>query len=314
MHPYRISRSIATMRGVIPTFLLAWTIAGCASVPQTECDEILSVDNQGSEESRGFHLKGVRLFDRGKLPASAVAFERAIEVDQSNGSAHNNLGLLLYQQRKLSLAAAEFELAGTLMPEDPIPKNNLGMTLEAAGRGEESLDYYSQAYELSPNKPLYLGNLVRTRIRLGEKDESVFEQLRELLFIETRPDWIEWINDQLALDMNPMLDRGPPPPDLGSKNKNKSPPPTRTERLAPDQLAPNQLAPHQLAPNQLAPNQLAPHQRSEFHPGQGILPKRVEGNESIMIAPPYSSGEIELEEVSPLPRIQPGTVVPGEPL
>jgi len=33
-----------------------------------------------------------------------------------------------------------------------------------------------------------------------------------------------------------------------------------------------------------------------------------------MIAPPYNSGEIELEEVSPLPRKLPETVVPGEPL
>ena len=38
-----------------------------------------------------------------------------------------------------------------------------------------------------PRRSRYiLGNLVRTRIRLGENDESVVAQLKELLFMETQ--------------------------------------------------------------------------------------------------------------------------------
>ncbi|MEM9644874.1 MAG: hypothetical protein AAF989_07760, partial [Planctomycetota bacterium] len=63
--------------------------------------------------------------------------------------------------------------------------------------------------ELAPLNPVYLGNLIRTRIRLGETDESVVAQLQELRFIEQREDWILWIDRQLALELNPTLDRGP---------------------------------------------------------------------------------------------------------
>jgi Tfp pilus assembly protein PilF len=222
MYSYRIIRSIASRLGMAVLLLaIAFMMCGCASVRQSGCDEILSVGGSSSEQSNVHYLKGVRMFDHGKLPAAEEAFERAISLDYENGSAHNNLGLIYYQQRKLPEAASEFEIATQMMPEDATPWNNLGMTLEAAGKGHESLEYYHQAYELSPRKSLYLGNLVRTRIRLGENDESVIEQLRELLFIEKRPEWIEWTNDQLALKMNPNLDRGPAPPNLDSKNKKK---------------------------------------------------------------------------------------------
>jgi len=183
------------------------------------CDEILSAGNDGSEQSQGHQRKGVRLFDKGKFQAAADEFKHAISFQHENGSAHNNLGLVYFQQKKMSDAAKEFEIAAQFLPEDPTPWNNLGMTLEAAGRGLEAIEYYQQAYELAPENPLYLGNLVRTRIRLGENDESVIAQLKELLFMETRPDWVCWITDQLALEINPMLDRGPVQPNLLSKNK-----------------------------------------------------------------------------------------------
>ena len=222
MRHYRIDRSIASMRRVA-VLLVAMVVStvGCTALRDSGCDEILSIGSDGVEQSRSQHLKGVRLFDHGKFQAAAEAFERAISLEYENGSAHNNLGLVYYQQRKLSDAAREFETAAQFLPDDATPWNNLGMTLEAAGRGLESVEYYQHAYELAPEKPLYLGNLVRTRIRLGENDESVIEQLKELLFIETRPDWVKWINDQLVLVMNPELDRGPAPPNLNSKLKSK---------------------------------------------------------------------------------------------
>lgn len=202
---------------------LTFSTSGCAKLRDSGCDEILSISTGGgaSEQSRAQYFKGIRLYDHAKYPAATEAFERAISLDFENGSAHNNLGLTHFQQRKLSLAAAEFEIAAQLLPEDARPCNNLGMTLEAAGRGLEAIDFYQQAYEIEPQNPKYLGNLVRTRIRLGEKDESVIEQLKELLFIETRADWIAWINDQLAIDINPLLDRGPTPPNLNSQKKSE---------------------------------------------------------------------------------------------
>jgi tetratricopeptide (TPR) repeat protein len=198
-------------------FLLA--TQGCSSLAPPSCDDLIGLAKGGSRASRVHQHKGVKLVDHGKLPAAAKAFEKAIALNRNNGTAHNNLGLVYFQQRRFADAAAEFDIAAQLLPEDPTPWNNLGMTLEATGRGLESLEFYSQAYELAPTNPLYLGNFVRTRIRLGENDDTVIDQLKELQFIETRPDWLDWIADQLTLQLNPMLDRGPPPPSLNANKK-----------------------------------------------------------------------------------------------
>ncbi len=237
------------------------------------CDEILSVGRDGLEQSQDHQTKGVKLFDKGKLQAAADEFQRAISFQHENGSAHNNLGLVYFQQRKMSEAAKEFEIAAQFLPEDPTPWNNLGMTLEAAGRGLESIEYYQHAYELSPEKSLYLGNLVRTRIRLGENDESVIAQLKELLFIETRPEWVSWITDQLALELNPMLDRGPVQPNLDSKNR------TNTSARKGGQL-PSML------PSQ--PTHAAPIVNSN--------------GESIFLGPSQQIPDFEYEAVLPKPR------------
>ena len=37
----------------------------------------------------------------------------------------------------------------------------------------------------------------------------MIDRLRYLAFIETRPDWVSWIDEQLAIHLNPTLDRGP---------------------------------------------------------------------------------------------------------
>ncbi len=238
MRQNRIARSIASM-GICCSFCIF--NLGCKTLRNAGCDEILSVSQDGLEQSEGHQNKGVKLFDKGKLQGAAEEFQRAISFQHENGSAHNNLGLVFFQQRKMSEAAKEFETAAQFLPEDPTPWNNLGMTLEAAGRGQEAIEYYEHAYELAPEKPLYLGNLVRTRIRLGENDESVTAQLKDLLFLETRPDWVNWITDQLALDMNPMLDRGPVQPNLNSKSKSSPKPDPQTQPVPPSgsiQIAP----------------------------------------------------------------------------
>lgn len=188
--------------------LLIALLAGCRGLHSPATIEANGFSVQAGK-SRYLLEKGVKHYQRGELEPAATAFEQAVAANPTNAAAHNNLGLVRYEQHQLFHAATHFESAAELRPNDPRPLNNLGMTLEAGGKGFEAIEYYSLANELAPTNPLYLGNLLRTRIRLGENDESVIAQLKELRFIESRPDWIGWIDRQLALEMNPYLDRGP---------------------------------------------------------------------------------------------------------
>jgi Flp pilus assembly protein TadD len=140
---------------------------------------------------------------------------KAVRADRTYAPAHNNLGLAYFENFDLFRAALSFQEAMRLAPQSPEPQNNLGLTFEAAGRPQSAIEHYQAAHDLAPTEPEFLGNLLRARLRTNETPEMLREELRQLLFIERRPDWIDWIEDQLELVSNPNFDRGPESPELG---------------------------------------------------------------------------------------------------
>jgi tetratricopeptide (TPR) repeat protein len=198
---------------------LAVGIVGCASLTDTN-DAIIRVQSrQDAAEAGRLTLQGVKAMQSGEIDRAVARFMSALQADASYGPAHNNLGLLHYEQGNLYQAVLAFEQAMDLMPQDPIVYYNLGLTLEAAGRTDEALDLYWQAVEMEPTNPNFLGNLVRLRIRLGEHGPDVITQLQDLVLIETKPAWRSWADQQLAIEFNPSLDRGPETPDFNSSSE-----------------------------------------------------------------------------------------------
>ena len=153
-------------------------------------------DEQRAER---LHQRGVQLVKQGRLEKAEAAFHNALLSDESHGPAHNNIGLLYYGKGDLYSAAWSFERAIESLPERPEPVNNLGMTLEAAGRLHEAVEMYQTAWSLEPSNPEFLGNLVRAKLRRGDRDYSVLEELQELVFIETRPEWRVFAQQQLTM-------------------------------------------------------------------------------------------------------------------
>lgn len=175
---------------------------------ETELIHTSVASSHANSQAEHVFKKGLAQFESGNTERSMSLFERAIALDPTHGRAHNNLGLIQFERRRLAKAANLFHSAIEFLPEDPTPVNNLGMTLEAGGRVDEAIELYRQANMMDPSNPKSLGNLVRLKIRLGEEDELVRQQLMELAMIEHRPQWVRWVQDKLALDLNPMLDRG----------------------------------------------------------------------------------------------------------
>jgi len=188
--------------------------SGCALLDDHKESVIRVETSRNSAKAQRLTLAGVKAMNTGHVDYAFDKFMEAIAADESYGPAHNNLGLLHYDQGELYDAVLSFERATELMPGDPIVFYNLGLTLEAAGRVHEAMDLYWQAVEMDPTNPNFLGNLVRLRVRLGENSPEVVAQLQDLILIETRPDWRQWADRQLALDMNDMLDRGPDAPEF----------------------------------------------------------------------------------------------------
>lgn len=164
---------------------------------------------QGSNALRAKPVSGIADVDK-----AAAKFTAAIAADPSFGPAHNNLGLLHYEQGNLYQAVIAFEEAMRWLPDDGSVVYNLALALEAAGQVPEALELYFRAVELEPTNPIFLGNLVRLRLRMGDRGPDVESQLSDLVLIETRPTWRAWADRKLALELNPLLDRGPANPEF----------------------------------------------------------------------------------------------------
>ena len=133
------------------------------------------------------------------LHKAEALLQKALVADVRYGPAHNTLGMLYFYQHKLYLAAWEFDHASRLMPDYAEPLNNLGLTYEAAERLDPAIGYYQMALELCPTNPVYIGNLAKARMRQGANVDEVRGLLQELVFYDSRQEWIAWARDNMGL-------------------------------------------------------------------------------------------------------------------
>ncbi len=276
--------------------LMAATVVGCASLTGRN-ESIIQVEtSRDAVKAKRLTLAGVKAMNTGHLDYAFDRFMEAVAVDETYGPAHNNLGLLHYDQGELYDAVLSFERASELMPTDPIVFYNLGLALEAAGRVHEAMDLYWQAVEMDPTNPNFLGNLVRLRVRLGENSPEVIAQLQDLVLIETRPEWRRWADRQLALNMNPMLDRGPAPFefDTGQQRESNGEPASvkRVIDLTPNLedssgvSQPQSSIPAPPLPGPIGSERSSPTIQRKDHPVDQILPEPMLDSGSLEILPP----------------------------
>ena len=134
-----------------------------------------------------------------KTTRPAKAFQTALSADLFFGPAHNNLGTVYLRQQKYYLAAWEFQYAEQLMPHQAEPRNNLGLVYEAVGKLDDAANSYEQALDLEPENPRIAGNLARVYIRGNRTDDKTRKLLESIVMKDTRPDWIAWARERLAL-------------------------------------------------------------------------------------------------------------------
>ena len=193
-----------TKRLVILFSVLSVASIGCSSLQRSwsETERVVldgNCDPANESASQKLLYEAERLLDHGKAIRAEKKLLEAITLNPDLGAAHNNLGLIYFSRRQLYEAAHAFNRAIVLMPTSGLPHNNLAMVLEEGGRFEEAIVHYEQAYAAEPLVPEFIGNLARARLRHGASCEDVEYLLRELVFLDTRADWIAWANDELAL-------------------------------------------------------------------------------------------------------------------
>jgi serine/threonine-protein kinase len=95
----------------------------------------------------GILAQGLR--DRGALPESLVAINRAMEINPNSWEYHF-LGLALREKKELPAAVAAFKKAIELDPEGYLAPYNLGQVLQEQGRYAEAEQAYLRAVQAMP--------------------------------------------------------------------------------------------------------------------------------------------------------------------
>ncbi len=180
------------------------SLAGCSLLVQHEPTTVQvsllgPLSHKDVSEAEKLLCSAEGLVDLGHIDKAELRLTQAIRLNPALGPAHNNLGLILYERRELYEAAHAFQRAMELMPGDPLPQHNLAMTLEKGERLDQAIFHYERAHELEPDNPIFLGNLLRARLARGDLTDDVVDMLQDLIFLDTRPDWVEWAQDELAI-------------------------------------------------------------------------------------------------------------------
>lgn len=184
--------------GLLAAALLS---SGCARLHTKEKLDYRTVEPNPTGNSR----KAMRKFERalpfvevGDYARAEQCLQEALLADVSYGPAHNALGKVYYDQKKFYLAAWEFEHAVKTMPSRPEPLNNLGLVYESVEWLDEAVVHYQKALELAPEEAEYLGNLLRARIRRGESPATMLDDLKALVLLDDRQDWVDWAQKQIV--------------------------------------------------------------------------------------------------------------------
>ena len=192
---------------------LLLVITGCQRTALVgEYATVAADPRRDTERAREKNNKAIALISNGQLEEAEKVLKEALTADVFFGPAHSNLGTVYYRQKKYYLAAWEFQYAAKLMPHQPEPRNNLGLVFEAIGRLDEAAKWYDEAVALEPDNPEILGNLARTLIRNGRRDDRTRQVLSDLVLKDTRPDWVAWAREQMALIPSPQPQAANPAP------------------------------------------------------------------------------------------------------
>ncbi|QNN23154.1 tetratricopeptide repeat protein [Planctomycetales bacterium ZRK34] len=188
------------LRTAVALMLMIAMIAGCKSTPQaSNYETVPDMPARNAALAHQHNAEALTHLKEGEYEKAEKLLKQALEADVTFGPGHNNLGKTYYLQKKYYLAAWEFQYAIKLMPHQPEPRNNLGLVMEAVGKLDEAVMQYAQAAEIEPDNPQILGNLARAHVRRGDRGEDTQALLSELIMRDTRPQWVAWAREKLAM-------------------------------------------------------------------------------------------------------------------
>lgn len=105
--------------------------------------------------------------------AAEQAFKRAIELNPSNGDAHNYYARYLTSVGRAEEAVAEMDIAQQLDPLSLHISAHGGFVLLCARRYDEAIEQLRRVLAIDPNHPIARGNLGQAYVAKGQYDDAI---------------------------------------------------------------------------------------------------------------------------------------------
>jgi len=130
------------------------------------------IDLQPTNASAHFEL-GVTKFHQGQHQSAITQLQKAIAIDSQQPVFHNGLGIVLSDSGDLAAGARCFERVLELHPDNPIAYNNLGSCYKQQGKLTDAVEYYGKAISANPQYAEAYLNLSEVARLQGELPAAV---------------------------------------------------------------------------------------------------------------------------------------------
>lgn len=152
--------------------------------------KLKSLEEKGltQDYSTAYYRLGVTAASRDQMDRAVVYYQKAIDIDNNNSLAHNNLGYALLVSGEYYEAIRHFEEAARISPEFAAAHLNQGQALSALGHHRAAIAEYRKAIGLKPDYAEAYCCLGLTLATNGQQDQAI-AQLRKALAV--KPDFKE---------------------------------------------------------------------------------------------------------------------------
>jgi predicted O-linked N-acetylglucosamine transferase (SPINDLY family) len=160
-----------------PKHVDAWHLLGVIALQNGQCQT--AVDLIGKAVlldvtlASAHNNRAVALHKLGRLHEALAGFNKAIALQPDYAEAHNNRGNALREAGRLDEALAACDTAIALNPNYAVAHNNRGIILRQTGRLEAALASYDTAIALLPDNAEAHGNRGNALLELKRPDEAL---------------------------------------------------------------------------------------------------------------------------------------------
>ena len=128
--------------------------------------------NEDDQSARGCLARGRALLEEGRLNEAVAELSRAASLDPRLSQAHSLLAVAYDQKGLHDRAKESYARAVDVNDRDPDALNNLGYSLYLNGNYRAAVDKLKRAARLAPGDARVLNNLALAQVRLGKYGEA----------------------------------------------------------------------------------------------------------------------------------------------